>query len=167
MDRYRLVASLLMVPSALGAPALSYKGGIRLPMALATTDGVRLAKGQYDVEVKVEHGGYNLVFLQNEHALATVKGEALKDDASDPPVTMPLIGTQYLRSSADPVGTEAERHSSKTGLAQYEEENRDWKAAIRVYKSPDDKRAVFLFNERRAGEQWNRVVFKLLLEASE
>jgi len=167
MDRYCLIASLLVVPSALGAPALSYKGGIRLPMALATTDGVRLAKGQYDVEVKVENGAYDLVFLQNERPLATVKGEALKDDASDPPVAMPLIGTQYLRSSADPVGTEAERHSSKTGLAQYEEERRDWKAAMRVYKSPDDKRAVFLFNERRAGEQWNRVVFKLLLESSE
>ena len=113
MDRYCLIACLLVVPNALGAPALSYKGGIRLPMSLATTDGARLAKGQYDVEVKVQNGGYDLVFLQDEHALATVKGEVLKDDASDPPVAMPLIGTQYLRSSADPVGTEAERHSRR------------------------------------------------------
>ena len=162
----RYLLALLLIPAASGTTVPSYKGSIRLPVALSTTDGTRVEKGQYDAEVKAEDGRYDLVFLLNDHAVATVKGDLLKDDASEPPVAMPLMGTQYLRSSADAVGTEAERHYSKTGLPQYEEENRDWKAALRIYRSPDDKQAVFLFSERKPGEQWNQIVFKLLLQPS-
>jgi hypothetical protein len=134
---------------------------------MTTREGKRLEKGAYDVEVKVGDGRYDLVFFQGEHPVATVQGKVLQDAASDPSATVPLIGTQYLRSSADPVGTEAERHFSKTGLAQYEEEKRDWKAALRLYKSSDGKQAVFIFSERQAGEHWNRVVFSLGLPSGD
>src|SRR5579864_970455 len=108
-----LLTLLLVSSGATATPALSYKGGIRLPVALSTSEGTHLEKGRYDAEVKVEAGRYDLVFLQNDHPVATVKGEVLKEDANPPAIEMPLIGTQYLRSSADPVGTEAERHWSK------------------------------------------------------
>ena len=82
--------------------------------------------------VQQENGQYSLRFLQDGQTRCAVKGITLKDDGADLPASVPLIGTQFLRSSDDPVGTEAERHFSKSGLAQYEEERRDWKATLRA-----------------------------------
>lgn len=161
MIRCLILGFLLGASLALGASPLSYRSGITSPVGLLAPDGSRLEKGQYDIEVKVADGRYDLVWLRNDRPVASINGEVLKDDAIAPRAARLLIGTLYLRSSADPVGTEAERHFSKTGFPQYEEENRDWKAAMRVYGSLDGKQAVFLFSERQLGEQWNRVVFRL------
>jgi hypothetical protein len=157
------VLSLLLPCVALCADApVSYKGTVKFPVDLYAADGSHLEPGEYEIEVKPEAGRYTLVFSQNEKIRETVKGEELRDDASDPPGEVPLLGTNYLRSSADPVGTEAERHTSKTGRAQYEEENRSWKGELRVYRSTDNK-ALLLFYEKLPGEHWKRTLFELFL----
>jgi hypothetical protein len=158
-----LLLGLLMAAGSPQKPAPSFSNLISLPVDLYSAEGVRLEKGQYDVEVRQENGQYSLLFRQNGQTKATLKGEVLKDDASDPPTALPLIGTQYLRSSADPVGNEAERHFSKTGLAQYQEEKREWKAALRIYTTPDQKQALCLFEERQPAGKWSHVQFKLYL----
>src|SRR5437867_3463794 len=76
------------------------------------------------------------------------------------PATFPLVGTHYLRSSAEPLQTAQERQFSKTGLPQYAEETRDWKAAIRIYKSLNGS-ILFVFQLRGEGGAYRRVDFKL------
>lgn len=157
-----LFLALMLASNVMLAAQPSYKGGIRLPVDLYTAEGGHLEKGQYTMEVKIDEGNYDLAFLQNDKMRLSVKGEALNDRTDDPTGT-PLVGAQYVRSSEDPIGTEAERHFSKTGLPQYEEEGRPWKAAMRIYTAPDEKEAIFLFKEKQ-DDKWNRIVFKLLLE---
>ena len=79
-------------------------------------------------------------------------------------VRIPLVGTHYLRSSTEPVLTGEERRYSKTGATQYEEENRDWKATVRLYKSSAGNAAIFLLQIRGEHGQWNRTVFRLDIE---
>lgn len=167
MGQMGLFLWLLLIQGAPVTPAPSYNGLIRLPIDLYTVEGTHLAKGQYKIEVKLENGRCNLAFSQDEATPVSLKGEALGDDLGFPPVAMPLVGTQYLRSSADPIGTEAERHSSKTGRAQYEEEDRPWKATMRVYTTPDDKEALVLFQVKIHPDQWERFIFKLLLVSNQ
>jgi hypothetical protein len=79
---------------------------------------------------------------------------------------IPLVGTHYVRSSAEPLKTAQERQFSKTGLPQYAEQERDWKATIRVYKNSKEPAEVFfIFQVRDAGSQPIRVEFKLRTEA--
>lgn len=158
-----LILGLLMASGSAPAPAPTYSGYVRLPVDLYSADGTHLEKGEYAVQVKQENGQYSLLFLQNDQTKGTIKGEPLKDAGSDGQIAMPLIGTQFLCSLADPVGTEAERHFSKTGLAQYEEESRDWKATLRVYTTRDEKQTLWFFEERQAAGKWLHVQFKLYL----
>ena len=159
-----LLALQLALAGSSGAPAPpSYRGLIKLPLELQAPDGSRLAPGEYDIEVKPAKDRFELIFSQEEHVKATVQDELLKDDASAPPVRAPLLGTHYLRPSDEPIGTDAERQLSKTGRTQYEEENRDWKAALRVYRSEDERQAVFVFEEKKPHGQWTTVIFRLLL----
>ena len=65
--------------------------------------------------------------------------------------------------SADPVGTEAERHFSKSGLPRYQEERRDWKATLRAYSTDDQKESLWLFEERQPGGKWSHIQFILYL----
>ena len=160
--------ALLLLPLALSGPSGAqappgYLGLMKLPLELYAPDGTRLAPGEYEVEVKPAKARFELIFSQEEQIKATIQDELLKDDASPPPVRTPLLGTQYLRPSDEPIGTDAERQLSKTGLAQYEEESRNWKAALRVYRSEDERQAVFFFDEKKPHGQWNMVIFRLLL----
>ncbi len=164
MSSIGLILALLMaVGSGPATAPPTYSGSIRLPVDLYSAEGAHLEKGDYAVEVKQENGRYSLVFLQNDKTQSTIIGEPSKDDGGNEQIAMPLIGTQFLRSSADPVRSEAERHFSKTGLPQYEEESRDWKATLRVYTTRDQKQAVWLFEERQTAGKWSHIQFKLNL----
>jgi hypothetical protein len=157
--------TLLMLMASTLAPAVapSFTGFIRLPVELYAADGTHLQKGEYTIQVKQESGHYSLIFLQNDQPKATIKGETVSADADSVPVDLPLIGTQFLRSSADPLGSEAERHWSKSGLPHYQEEKRDWKATLRAYTTEDQKEAVWVFEEKQAAGKWSHVRFRLSL----
>ena len=65
-----------------------------------------------------------------------------------------------------PLKTAQERQFSKTGLPQYAEQERDWKATIRVYKNSKEPAEIFfIFQVRNAGSQPTRAEFKLRSEA--
>ena len=162
-------ASLLMLVVSLCMPTLaqqvdSYVTEIVLPMDLHTEDGTPLPQGHFHLEVQTEKGEYALFFSRGEQVVATVK--------SQPPAavsthgTTPLVGTLYLRSTALPLGTAEERQLSKTGRPQYQDEDRDWNATLRVYKSSGSERreVYFVFQERAERGEWKRTDFKLLLE---
>ena len=140
-----------------------YKGRIRLEVDLYTKDGVRLEKGRYGVEVRPDKDHDSLAFLSDGKVKAAVNGHMPPEDGRLP-ATILLMGTEYLRSSEDPELTVEERHFSKTGQPQYQEENRDWKATLRAFKSEDNTRVFFVFHERKADGKWRRVDFKLRLK---
>ncbi len=162
MTTLSVMFSLLLLAGSPQKAAPSFSGEIRLPVDLYTSDGARIESGQYIVQVKCENEQYSLVIIEDIHSKATIHGDVLPEDGNNPS-GFPLIGTQYLRSSNDPVGTEAERHFSKTGLPHYQEENRDWKATMRVYTTDDQKQALWLFEQRGPGGKWSHVQFKLNL----
>jgi len=137
----------------------SYKGLMRIPIDLVTADGVRLDKGQYELEVKPQTDGCILSFFSGGHLIAVAK-PVPESDATLASASIPVVGTHYLRSSNEPTLTGEERRFSKTGRTQYEEETRDWKATLRVYKAPPDT-IFFVFQSRGAHRQWNRLNFKL------
>jgi hypothetical protein len=143
------------------AEAPSYKCLMRTPVDLVTTEGVRLEKGQYELEIKPEAGSYVLSFAADGHVRAVVK-PVPQSDTTLASASTPVVGTHYLRSSAEPLLTGEERRFSKTGRAQYEEESRDWKATLRVYKAPPDA-VFFVLQVRGIQRQWNHVGFKLML----
>ena len=72
-----------------------------------------------------------------------------------------MVSAHFLRSSEDPLPSGQERQFSKTGAAQYEEEKRDWKGVMRVYKSAEGRDAWFVFQERKDGGSWITVDFKI------
>jgi len=138
----------------------SYKGSMRLPLDLVTSDGIQLSQGLYDLEVKPESTDYILIFSRAGQTKARVHSIPA-DDPAAASAHLPVVGTHYLRSTADPLLTAQERQSSKTGRSQYEEEDRDWKAALRTYKSSDGRTVFFVFQSRGASRQWRRVNFRL------
>ena len=101
-----------------------------------------------------------LSFHSEGKTIAVIGGEEVQGDLFTLPATVPLAGTHYLRSSAEPLQTAQERQFSKTGLPQYAEETRDWKAALRVYKIPTGS-VFFVFQIRGEGGTYRRVDFKL------
>ena len=156
-----LLSCALAVCTALAETTPSYKGLMRLPIDLYTADGIRLEKGRYELEVRRDRGHPELVFLVNGKVNAIANGRVPQGDPFQLPATRPLVGTHYLRSSAEPVRTAQERQYSKTGRAQYEEESRDWKASLRVYRAPDSSDVFFVFWERQRSGRWTRVDFGL------
>jgi hypothetical protein len=158
-----LLLGLLMTSGSAPAPAPSFNGSLRLPVDLYAAKGAHLEKGEYTIRVKQQNGQYSLTFIQDSHPKLTVKGEVLDENAGDEQASLPLIGTQYLRSSADPVGTEAQRHFSKSGLPHYQEESRDWKATLRAYSTEDQKESLWFFEERQAEGKWSHIQFTLYL----
>ena len=141
----------------------SYKGLMRIPVQLFTPQGTTLEIGQYELEAKPEKDDYVLTFSSAGKVIAIVK--PLADPNSElASARIPLVGTHYLRSSAEPVLTGEVRRYSKTGATQYEEENRDWKATLRVYKSSASNAAYFLLQIRGEQGHWNRIVFRIALE---
>jgi hypothetical protein len=132
---------------------------MRIPIDLITPEGVLLEKGQYELEVKPEAAGYVLSFSSGGHLKAVVK-PVPQSDAALASASIPIVGTHYLRSSTEPLLTGEERRFSKTGRTQYEEESRDWKATLRVYKAASDT-VFFVFQSKGSHRQWDHVGFKL------
>ena len=146
-----LLTALFTAPMAGQEPA-RYVSQLRLPVDLHTGEGVLLEQGSYDLELRFEKGHHSLAFLRDEQIIAVVNGGPHREEASRSGV-LPLVGTLFLRPVAVPIGTDEERHYSKTGQAQYEYEKRDWKATMRVYKSvsPGDKEIRFVLYETGEG----------------
>jgi len=163
---YRVVVLSLIIlfsPIARAADKPSYKGLIRIPVPLYTVQDTLLETGQYELEAKPENDEYVLAFSSAGKVKAVVK--PLPDSNADlASARIPLVGTHYLRSSTEPVLTGEERRLSKTGATQYEEENRDWKATLRVYKSSAGNAAIFLLQIRGEQDHWSRTVFRLALK---
>ncbi len=159
-----VVVSLLAATLASAAAAPTFNGFIRLPVDLYANAGAHLEAGKYTVLVRqTANGGYVLVFRQTDKAIGSVKGVILTGPIDNDSLDAPLIGTQYLHSSADPVGSEAERHFSKSGLPHYQEENRDWKATLRAYNARDGKETLWFFEQRQPDGTWSHVEFVLHL----
>jgi hypothetical protein len=133
-----------------------YRGPIVLQSPLPA-----LEKGRYVMEVTRPGADYVLTFLQGDQKRLSVTGRVRGPEDEAPKARIPVIGAHFLRSSEDPLPTGQERQFSKTGAAQYEEEKRDWKAVMRVYKSAAGGDAWFVFQERKEGGSWLTVDFKL------
>ena len=146
-------------------PSPSYAGEVNLPVALRTADGAVLEKGHFEIEVRFEDQQPVLAFSHGDEVKAVVSGQLWEDDDETPEFSNPLVGTIFMRSSADPLGDEQERHFSKTGLPQYQEEGRKWNAVIRVYALSDSERndVSFLFQQIGKGGRSSRTGFKLFL----
>ena len=124
-----------------------------------------LQKGNYDLQLRIENGLYSLAFLQLDRQVAAVTGHPHEKEGAEN-WFVPVLGTLFLRSTADPIGTDEERHYSETGQAQYEYEKRNWKATLRAYRSvrPDDKGLRFVFQEIGDGGEQTRRDFLLFVE---
>ena len=142
----------------------SYKGTMQIPVDLYTEDGIRLKKGLYELEIKQQGTDHVLVFSAADRTQAVVK-QTTGEDSGVEAAEIPLVGTHYMRSSDEPVLTAFERRMSKTGAPRYQEEIRDWKAAIRVYRSRTGDTVFFTFQERQERGRWSRSHFRLLLSA--
>lgn len=143
-----MLLALLLSPSLAGQEAASYVTQLHLPGDLYTAKGTVLEKGNYDLRLRLETGRSSLAFLKEEKPVAVVSGRPYDEETAEDWV-VPVLGTLFLRSTADPIGTDEERHYSETGQAQYEYEKRNWKATLRAYRSvrPDDEGIRFVFQE--------------------
>ena len=148
-----------------GQTAASYVTQLRLPGDLYTAKGVVLQKGNYDLQLRIENGLYSLAFLHGERLVAAVTGHPHEKEGAEN-WFVPVLGTLFLRSTADPIGTDEERHYSETGQAQYEYEKRNWKATLRAYRSvrPAAKGIRFVFQEIGDDGEQTRTDFILFLE---
>ncbi|HEX2521550.1 MAG TPA: hypothetical protein VHP35_05435, partial [Terriglobia bacterium] len=155
-----LLACFLFGLHSLSTAAESYKGSIVLPIDLYTPKGVPVPKGKHEIEIRVDKDRYFLAFHSDGKADAVITGQQIQADLFNLPATIPIVGTHYLRSSADPIQTAQERQFSKTGLPQYAEETREWKATVRVYK--EGSGSVFMVFQIRDGSgKGKRVDFEL------
>ena len=153
-----LLLTSLFTSTLPGQGSVSYVTQLHLPGDLYTAKGVVLEKGNYDLQLRTENGHYSLAFLQGERLVVAATGHPHDTNAAEH-WAVPVLGTLFLRSTADPIGTDEERHYSETGQAQYEYEKRNWKATLRAYRSvrPGDKGIRFVFQEiGDDGEQTRR-----------
>ena len=141
-----LLASPIPVPDQ-----PSHVSQLYLPMDLYTGEGLRIEKGSYNLELRFEKGHHSLVFLRGERIIAVVNGLPHQEEVSQKWV-IPVVGTLFLRPTAIPIGTDEERHYSKTGQAQYEYEPRDWKATMRVFQSVDEGNKEIRFVLQKTGK---------------
>lgn len=150
-----LVFLALIAPAAAGSPprsAAPFVGKVRLPVSLRTADGTILKKGPFDLEVRSEDGVIWLRFLSSSGGPVALRG--LSVDANDwaGPAGWPLVGAVHLHPTSIPIGTDAERHKSKTGMPQYLETPRSWNATLRLYRSENPTGTVsVLFHENHPG----------------
>ncbi len=163
VDRSPILALLLLshavAVSETSVPP-SYRGKMRIPISLRTAEGTNLEKGPYLLEVKREEGRHVLVFFVGEEVRTQVS-ETTPEVSTIWAAEILVVGAHYMRSSADPIGTALERQFSKTGLPRYQEEKREWKATLRVYRSPADETVFFLFQEHQEPGRWKKVYFQL------
>ena len=158
---------LAAIPRSITASdVVRYTGSMTSPIDLFTQEGAKIEKRRYDVTVTSDGTLWTLSFLQEGKGPVSVQGKLAAGDLFSLPAMIPLVGTHYMRSSAEPLKTAQERQFSKTGLPQYAEQERDWKATIRVYKNSKEPAEIFfIFQVRNAGSQPTRADFKLRSEA--
>lgn len=151
-----------------GQEAASYVTQLHLPGDLYTAKGEVLEKGNYDLQLRLESGQSSLAFLKDDQPVAVVSGR-FYDEETNGNWVVPVLGTLFLRSTADPIGTDEERHYSETGQAQYEYERRNWKATLRAYRSvrPGEKGVRFVFRQIGDDGEQTRNVFVLFLDRLE
>jgi hypothetical protein len=148
-----LVAFLALLQAPAKPPV--YRGPIDLQVPIGG-----LEKGRYEMEVSRATGDYVLTFSQGDQKKLTLKGHIQRPEDETPKDRVAVMGAHFLRSSEDPLPTGQERQFSQTGAAQYEEEKREWKAVMRIYKSALGGNAWFVFQERGKGGAWTTVLFK-------
>ena len=161
--RFPPIFLLLLFPAVLLAAdeeAPFYKGRMRIPVTLATAEGIRLTAAHYHLEVKGKAPARTLIFSLNGTAKGAVRESAGQDPALDS-AEVPLVGTHLLRSTAVKLAPAKERQFSQTGLARYQEEKHLWDGTMRVYLSPKDGVVYFVFQERRKKRHWSRSNFRL------
>ena len=152
---------------AMAADAVRYLGTMTIPIDLFTQEGARIEKRKYEIEVRSDGSHWILSFLREGQNAVVVRGSVPVGDPFNLPAVVPLVGTHYLRSSAEPLKTAQERQFSKTGLPQYAEQERDWKATVRVYKNSVESGDVFFIVQVRNGAgQPIRADFKLRSHAA-
>ena len=158
---------LTVIPRSLHASdVVRYTGTMAIPIDLFTQEGAKIEKRTYEVHVTSDGTVWTLSFLQEGKDLISVKGRLAEGDLFSLPAMIPLVGAHYMRSSTEPLKTAQERQFSKTGLPQYAEQERDWKATLRVYRSSSDLGDVlFVFHLRDADRQLKRADFRLRSEA--
>lgn len=163
-----LLLAILATSTLSGREAAAYVTQLHLPGDLYTAKGTVLEKGNYDLRLRLESGKSSLVFLKEEQPVAVVSGRPYDEETAEDWV-VPVLGTLFLRSTADPIGTDEERHYSETGQAQYEYERRFWKATLRTYRSirPDEKEIRFVFQENGDDGKQTRRDFVLFAEESQ
>ncbi len=149
---WRAFALLGLMSATVAGPlpqsAAPFAGKVRLPVSLRTAEGTLLEKGPFDLEVRSEDGAIRLHFLSSSGGPVALRGVPV--DATDwtTPTGWPLVGTVHLHPTSIPIGTDAERHKSKTGMPQYLETPRFWNATLRLYRSEDPTGTVSaLFHE--------------------
>ena len=167
----RLRLAILLCVAAIPCPitasdVVRYTGSMTSPIDLFTQEGAKIEKRRYDVTVTSDGTLWTLSFLQEGKDAVCVKGKLAEGDLFNLPALIPVVGAHYMRSSTEPLKTAQERQFSKTGLPQYAEQERDWKATIRVYKNSKEPAEIFfIFQVRNAGSQPTRADFKLRSEA--
>jgi len=165
-----LVLAIMFLVGASRAIAVTgaerYAGVMTLPIDLFTQEGIKIEKRKYEIEVTSYGTHWTLSFLTEGKDRVVVKGNVAVGDPFILPAMIPLVGTHHMRSSSEPLRTAQERQFSKTGLPQYAEQERDWKATIRVYRSSSEPGEVFfVFQVRDASGKVTRANFKLRSEA--
>ena len=143
-----------------GAPA--FENVIRLPQDLYTQDGRLLEQGMYLVRAQFDEERPILVFESSDLEKTTIEGKPRERIRQGAP-NVPIAGTMFLRSTDNPVGTDAQRHHSKTGHPQYQETERDWKAALRMYRHADTQKndVLLLFQRRLPGACWESIEYRV------
>lgn len=164
-----VLALMCLVGTSRGIAATAverYTGVMTLPIDLFTPEGTKIEKRKYEIEVKSDRGQWTLSFVSEGKDSLVVKGAIAAGDPFILPAMIPLVGTHHMRSSSEPLRTAQERQFSKTGLPQYAEQERNWKATLRVYRSSSEPGEVFfIFQVRDAGGKVTRADFKLRSEA--
>ena len=159
-----LVASCLLAAAESGHATAepAFENVIHLPQDLYTREGRLLQQGSYRVRVQFDAGRPELVFESSNEGKTVIEGKRTDRIGEDAPA-VPIAGTMFLRSTDDPVGTDAERHHSKTGHPQYQETERDWKATLRMYRHADAKKkeVLLLFQRRLPAARWESIEFRL------
>ena len=153
---WRALAFLALMSAAPAGPlpqsASPFVGKVRLPVSLRTADGTVLEKGLFDLEVRSEDGAIWLRFTSSPGGPVGLRGDSVDANDWTAPAGWPLVGTVHLHPTTIPIGTDAERHKSRTGMPQYLETGRFWNATLRLYRSEDPTGTVsVLFHENHPG----------------
>ncbi len=143
-----LVAGCLLAAAESGHATAepAFENVIRLPQDLYTQDGQSLQQGSYRVRVQFDHGRPELVFESANEGETVIKGKQADRILEDAP-SIPIAGTMFLRSTDDPVGTDAERHHSKTGHPQYQPS--DAALAVDAFEVADQQAAEVAAGRQR------------------